>query len=65
MLLPKPTSAKVLVRRTLAQNVGGVADLYGAVVTGVGDEGEAAVDQDRKAVVKQRKVVYRASFSSA
>jgi hypothetical protein len=62
MLFPKPTSAKILVRSTLAQNIGGVADLYAAVVTGLEDEADVAVGKHQKAVVKRKKAMYRARF---
>ena len=38
MLLPKPSSAKVLVRRTLARNIGDLARLYGGIISHA-DEG--------------------------
>lgn len=38
MLLPKPASAKVLVRHTLAKNIGDLARLYGGIISHA-DEG--------------------------
>ncbi|GFZ43623.1 hypothetical protein JCM24511_01343, partial [Saitozyma sp. JCM 24511] len=63
MLFPKPISAKLLVRRTLAKNLGSIADLYGAVVTGLEDEAdEQDGDKEWKAVAKEREGKYRARF---
>jgi hypothetical protein len=62
MLFPKPMSAKLLVRRTLAKNISGIADLYGAVVSGVEDEAEVNVGAEWKMNVKERQGRYRAMF---
>lgn len=63
MLFPKPISAKLLVRRTLAKNLGSIADLYGAVVTGLEDEAdEQDGDKEWRAVAKEREGKYRARF---
>jgi hypothetical protein len=62
MLFPRPTSAKLLVRRTLAKNIADIADLYGAVVTGVEDEVAVEMDKEWKMDVKGRQARYRARF---
>lgn len=41
MLFPKPISAKVLVRRTLAKNLSDLGDLYGVMVGAMEDEAAA------------------------
>jgi hypothetical protein len=64
MLIPKPTSAKLLVRRMLARNIGGGANLYAAVLSSM--EHKADLDSCTEGLrqnwaVKERSK-YRATF---
>lgn len=64
MLIPKPTSAKLLVRRMLARNIGGGANLYGAVLSSMGHKADLATKglQQQKEDVKERRIKYGARF---
>jgi hypothetical protein len=63
MLFPKPVSAKRLVRRTLADNIGRIGDMYATILTDVEDE--AALESEGNVLemdVKERQKRYRAKL---
>lgn len=63
MLFPKPISAKRLVRRTLADNIGRIGNMYATILTDVEDE--AALESGgkvRKLNMKERQTRNRAKF---
>lgn len=64
MLIPKPTSAKLLARRMLARNIGAGANLYAAVLSSMEHKADLDTRTEREQQnrdVKERRD-YRAAF---